>query len=295
MRRHAILGAGGVGLLVGAALARAGRDVVLLLRGETLAAYEGIVRVESRVLGDFEVTVRAHATLAEPVDVLWVTTKAPALEAALEVAPPEHAGLVVPLLNGLEHIATLRRRYAHVVPATVSVESERVAPGRVRQRSLFLRARFAPGGEVPAQELRAAGIDASIGAGEAEVLWGKLAFLAPLALATAAADAPFGAVRSDERRRALYERCRDEVCAVAAAAGAPQDAGALEELAAAAAYEMRSSLQKDVAAGRPDELDAIGGAVVRAAHRHGVPVPATEELVEAVAARRRATLAGGGR
>src|SRR5581483_665008 len=49
--RHAILGAGGVGLLVGGALARAGADVLLLLRPETLEAFDGTIRVESAVLG----------------------------------------------------------------------------------------------------------------------------------------------------------------------------------------------------------------------------------------------------
>jgi len=45
--RHAILGAGGIGGLVGAALARSGAQVVLLMRAETLAQYEGSMSVES--------------------------------------------------------------------------------------------------------------------------------------------------------------------------------------------------------------------------------------------------------
>ena len=63
MMRHAILGAGGIGGLVGAALARSGADVVLLMRPETLAGYDGRLTVESAVLGDFEVDVPAASEL----------------------------------------------------------------------------------------------------------------------------------------------------------------------------------------------------------------------------------------
>ena len=87
--RHAILGVGGIGGLIGGALARAGADVVLIMRAETLAGYDGRLAVESVVLGDFEVAVTAVSRLDRAVDVLWVTTKAPSLESALASAPPE--------------------------------------------------------------------------------------------------------------------------------------------------------------------------------------------------------------
>src|SRR5947207_10618129 len=87
--RHAVLGAGGIGGLVGAALARSGADVVLLLRTDSLAAYRGGLRVESAVLGDFEVDVPAVDRLRHEVDVLWVATKATNVKSALALAPPE--------------------------------------------------------------------------------------------------------------------------------------------------------------------------------------------------------------
>jgi len=48
---------------------------------------------------------------------------------------------------------------------------------------------------------------------------------------------------------------------------------------------MRSSMQKDAAAGRPIELDAIGGAVLRAAERGGTDAPVTARLVTELRAR----------
>ena len=218
--RHAVLGAGGVGLLVAGVLARAGRDVLLLLRPETLAGYDGTITVESVVLGAFAAPARAAPRLGEPVDVLWVATKATALDAALELAPPERVQVAVPLLNGVEHVARLRERFQHVVAASISVESERLAIGRVRQTSPFLRIVLAPGGEALAAELHEAGLeDVSLGAGEAAVLWSKLAFLAPLALATSAAGGPLAAVLGDTGWRERFEHCRAEVCTVVDGAG----------------------------------------------------------------------------
>jgi 2-dehydropantoate 2-reductase len=285
---HAVLGAGGVGLLVGGALARAGRDVVLLLRPQTLAAFDGTIRVDSVVLGDFVADARATTRLTERVDVLWVATKATQLDEALAAAPAEHVRTVVPLLNGVDHLAGLRERYPRVVAASISVESERVAPAQARQTSPFVRFAFGPGGETVAEELREAGFDdVTTGLPDVVVLWSKLAFLAPLALTTTAADAPIGLVRSAPEWRERLASCRDEVCAVAAAEGAPQDSQRLAALVEAAAPEMRTSMQKDVAAGRAPELDAIGGAVLRAADRHRISVPVTRELVELVASRPR--------
>ena len=268
--RHAILGAGGIGGLVGAALAQSGADVVLLMRPETLAGYDGRLTVESAVLGDFDVDVPAASGLERRVDVLWVTPKATALSSALELGPaPELVeGAAIPLLNGVDHLATVRARYPNTVAGAIRVESERVAPGRIRQSSPFLRVELADREDV-ASELRAAGIDARVRADEISLLWDKLAFLAPVALATAALDGPLGAVRDDAR----YLRCQDEAIAVARASGADIDEAALRALQQAAPAEMRSSMQKDVSAGLRPELDAIAGPIIRGGENTGFRCP----------------------
>ena len=280
--RHAILGAGGIGGLLAAALAREGADVVLLLRPDSLERYAGRLSVQSAVLGDFEADVPAAALLDRDVDALWVTTKATQLEVSLTLAPPDRVGaaVVIPLLNGVDHLALLRTHYRNVVAAAIRVESERLSPTQIRQSSPFLRMELA-GAESVADEVRAAGIDCSLRADELSLLWDKLAFLAPLALATTALGAPLGAVREDER----YRGCQDEALAVARAEGAHIDEEALRALQAAAPREMQSSMQKDVAAGRQPELDAIAGPILRGGRRHGIPVPNTHELVQLVAAR----------
>src|SRR5580704_8070100 len=80
--RHAILGAGGVGGMIGVALAKSGESVTLVLRPETLKNYPAELSLES-TLGSFSVPVERTATVAEPYDVLWITVKHTQLEAAL--------------------------------------------------------------------------------------------------------------------------------------------------------------------------------------------------------------------
>jgi 2-dehydropantoate 2-reductase len=288
--RYAILGAGGVGGLVGGALARTGADVLLLLRPETLGRHPARLRVESVVLGDFEVDVATASTLDRAVDVVWVTVKATQLEPALELAPPDRVGaaVVVPLLNGIDHAPVLRERYVRVLVGAIRVEAERVEPGLVRQKTPFARVDLAPGprrGEI-AEELRAAGFDVGLAPDAATLLWEKLAFLAPLALTTTALAAPVGAVQADPMWNRRLIRCHDETVAVGLAEGSALDPpGFRRVLRDFAGGEARTSMQKDFEAGRPLELDAIAGPIVRGGRLHGIATPATEDLVRLVEAR----------
>jgi len=285
-----------VGGFLAGALARDGRPVTLILRAETLAAYPAKIRVSSRVLGDFEAPVTLATELNQPVDALWITVKATQLHAAISATPANRIGdaLVVPLMNGVDHMTLLRSRYdpEHVVGGTIRVESERVAPGRIRQVSPFAAVRLAATGPaVPrvdelAGELRSAGLDCEVVEDETSLLWGKLVFLAPLALTTSAQGEPLGGVRAAPEWRVRLEACLDEACAVAEVVGARLDRTAILHLLLAAPDEMRSSMQKDIAAGREPELDAIGGPIVRFGRAHGLNVSTTEELMEMIAAAR---------
>lgn len=286
--RHAVLGAGGVGGFLGAALARAGREVLLLMREESLARYGGAMHVESAVLGDFEAELPAAATLERAVDVVWVATKATQLAGALERIPEGAAedAVVVPLLNGLDHVELLRRRFGStaVLPASITIESERVEPGLVRQLSGFASVVLSPAAQAEdvRNELIDAGIAASIGENEAGVLWRKLALLAPIALTTTLRGSDFGGVAADPAWRRRLEGCIREVAAVARADGVELDADGLIANIEHVPPELRSSMQKDREAGRPTEIDAVGGSVLRAAARHGLDAPTTQALVDGI-------------
>jgi 2-dehydropantoate 2-reductase len=286
--RYAILGAGGIGGLVGGALARSGADVLFVLRSESLARHPRSVRVESAVLGVFEVDVATVSALDSEVDVLLVSVKARQLEPALELAPPERVGaaVVVPLLNGVDHVAVLHERYEHVLAAAIGVESERVEPGLFRHMR-GSRITLAPGPrrDEIAGELRATGFEVALAPDEPTVLWEKLAFIAPLALTTTAHGGPVGAVRTEPEWNRRLMLCHDETVAVGLAEGAMLDPSKLRRMFDFPGGDMRTSMQKDFDGGRLLELDAIAGPVVRSGRRHRIATPATEELVRLVETR----------
>jgi len=285
---HAILGPGGVGGLIGASLARCGAPVTLVVRRETLAQYPCRLRLESP-FGNYDADVTVVAEVP-PVDVLWITVKATQLEAALgAVTHPESIRAMVPLLNGIDHLALLRSRYGaeKVIAATIAGETERVAPGHIIHRSPFERLNVSSAGQTllegTLEQLQQLGFECRFIDHEPTLMWGKLVFLASFALTSTAADKTTDEFFADPKWRQLGLSCIREGCAVAIAEGAKLD---VESVIASAMkmgnIRMRSSMQKDVELGKTPELDAIAGPILRGACRHGIDVPATRELVDAV-------------
>ncbi len=277
---------------MGGALARAGRPVTLLVRPGSQHRYPERLTVESETLGTFEAPVRVTDRFDEPFDVVWITVKATALEAALYAVPEQElgSGVVVPLLNGVDHVERLRERYGpeRVLPGTIRVEVEQLGPGRVRQLSSFVEVQVAPSpatlawAEVLSDELRGAGLGCEVSDDEVTMLWGKLCFLAPFALVTTASGGSLGVVRSDAGWSGRLEACVKEACAVGVAEGAKVAPEPVLAALEGAPDAFRSSMQKDVAAGRAPELDAIAGPILRGGSEHGIDVSETRDLVEQI-------------
>jgi 2-dehydropantoate 2-reductase len=287
--RHAILGAGGVGGLIGVALAKSGESVTLVLRPEALKDYPAELSLESP-LGSFSVPVDRVSSVATAYDVLWITVKATQLESALRsvTVDPGQLGAVVPLLNGIDHVAVLRARFGHdrVVPASIGVETERAAPGKIIHRGMAIRLAFSAIGESrlasTVEEFKKFGFACQFVPDEMKILWTKLSFLAPFALTTTAAALTIGEVNRDPAWRKRLEAVAREVAAVGTASGTPLDATAVLEYFDKTPQGGRSSMQKDVAAGKPPELDGIAGPILRGAKDHGIDVPVTRELVDMI-------------
>ncbi len=298
--RVAVLGPGGVGGLVAGVLVQAGTDVVVLAREPTAQAIaERGLEVRSVMFGEINARVSARARLQENVDVLIVATKAAGLGSALERVEVE-PGLVLPLLNGLDHLTVLRERFDPdtVLAGTIRVESDRPEPGVIVHTSQFLLIDMAThsqaalaGMEALAKVLEDAGVPVRVvlpvsERSEAQVMWSKLVRLNALACTTSAYDALLGQIRSTPKLRADLVACIEEACAVGQAEGA-EDVDpkvALGELELAH-DTLGSSMARDIAAGRPPELDAIPGAILRAGARHGLRCPTIERLVVMIAER----------
>ena len=297
--RVAILGVGGVGGFLAGALLRAGTPVTVVARESTAALIaERGVSVRSILLGDFVEHPAAVTELRQTPDALIVATKAVGLLEALDrirCEPP----LILPLLNGLDHLTVLRDRFvtppgdpARVVAGAIRIEADRPQPGLAVHTSPFLRIDIASDDpqaaraiEALAQTLRAADVPVWVLTSEADVLWSKLVRLNALACTTSAFDLPLGPIRDTPELRAELVGAVQEASAVARAEGADlPDGGVLGELDAAHAT-LGSSMARDIAEGRVPELDAIPGAVLRAGARHGLPCPTIERLVALIVQR----------
>ncbi len=277
--RIAILGAGAIGGMLGVFLAEAGREVVMVASDRTSTGINiGGLTLRSERYGERHVRVPARPWLAAPVDVVFVAVKAPDLLPALARVAPEllRGAVVVPLLNGIDHVPLLRAVFpqAVVVPMTVAVEATRVEPGVIEHTSPF--ADYAVSADHPdvavdlGAMLRSAGLDVDSSApDEATLLWRKLSFLAPFALLTTQARDAIGPAR--EARPELLDALVEETAAAAAADGAEINPGAVRERLAGLPAGMRSSMLKDALAGAQLELDAVAGPVLRAAP-DGAPV-----------------------
>ena len=143
----------------------------------------------------------------------------------MEAAPQ----LVLPLLNGLDHVAVLRERFAPetVVAGTIRVEADRPEPGVVVHTSKFLRVDMAsryPSARTAMERLAStlsdAGIPARVGDAEAQVMWSKFVRLNALACTTSAYDKLLGEIRSTPELRADLVGAIEEGCVVAQAEGA---------------------------------------------------------------------------
>jgi len=295
MNTAAVLGPGAVGGSLAVRLANSGVQVVCVAHPEAvgLIALAGLV-VESPE-GTLTARVEVVEQLAKPVDLLLVTVKAPVLDDAVGRVDPSavERGVVVPLLNGLEHMDVLRARFDGRVAAGSISHFQAYRAGRVQ----IIEATVAPvitiaseslsRGEVEAAAdlLRRGRIDVRVGQTEKRVLWHKLARIAPLAAVTSVSGRTVGELRTDPGWRQRLDSAIVEACAVAEADGVSLRPAAQWAIIEEMADETTTSAARDVAAGRRSELDALLGSVLRVGERLDVPCPTLTELAAAAGLR----------
>jgi 2-dehydropantoate 2-reductase len=292
--RIAVLGVGGVG---GMLAARTGAICVGTERTVAAIRSSGLTLVH----GETTTTVTRPAAverLEQPVSLLVVAVKAYDLEAALDRIAPEAIGgaVVLPLLNGLEHVGAIRARLepretvprGRPVVAAGSIgglEALSPEPGFVVHRTPGAVIRAASS-EMDRASLDGAlaplgvdGVEVIVSGDERDVLWDKAARLAVLAAATVASGRPIGELRDDEAWRPRLQGALDESCRVAEEDGAELEAAEQWAIIQAMPRDLTTSAARDAAAGRPTELDAITGSVVRAGRRLGVATPILDALL----------------
>ena len=287
--RIAVMGAGSTGGYFGGMLSRGGHDVSLVARGAQLEAIRanGLLVVRD----DDEFTVQCLATddpaKIGPVDLVLLCVKTYQNETAIPLMVPLVGAdtTVLCLQNGVDSYLTATEILGGqtVLPGAAFIEASRLGPGQVRQTGSLVRVIF---GETDGREtsrclaIRDAFIDSGI---PAEVLpdigvgqWEKFLFIATKAGITSMARATLAELMPQSHWRKVVHACLTEIDTVARANGVdlppdivPRTINYIEEHLA----DLQASMHHDLVAGRPLELDALNGAVVRAGLDSGVPTP----------------------
>jgi len=297
--RVAVVGAGGVGGYFGAKLAHGGTDVVFLVRGATLKALRTHgLRVES-IKGDFaldRVQANDDPTAIGAVDAILLTVKAWQIPDAVVSLKPmlKSDTAVIPLENGMEAPQQVAQILGskHALGGLCGIVSFAVEPGHIRHIGADPFVMFGELDNRPSErgeKLRAAfekaGVRAEIPPDINRSMWSKFLFIAPMSAIGAVTRLPIGAWRSMPETRELVTRALREVLAVAAAHEIDLGDDAVERTLDrydSLPPESTSSLQRDVMDGKPSELDAQLGAVVRMGTEKTTPTPVFDTLYRAL-------------
>ena len=291
--RIAIFGTGGAGGYFGAQLARAGEDVIFIARGEHLHAIQTQgLRVETP---KGEIVIHPAQATDDPaqvgvVDSVIVGVKTWQVTDAARAMQPMIGTetFVVPLQNGVEAPSQLAGVLGadHVLGGLCGTMSWIVGPGHIRSIG---EAHFIKFGELDkrpserAEQLRQAferaGVKVEVPSDIHVALWEKLLFVVSFGGVGAVTRAPIGVIRTLPETRWQLEQCMREIFAVAHARQIALSDGIIEKsmmFIDSLAPSGTTSLQRDIAEGKPSELEAWNGAVVRLGLGVGVATPLHE-------------------
>ena len=299
--RICVVGAGAVGGYFGAKMARAGHEVIFMARGAHLEA----IRLRGLIVrgprDDFRVRtqVEEQGEKVGPVDFVFYAVKTysnPEALPLLNVVAGDHA-VVFTFQNGVDSAPEIERVIGRgrVIGGAAYVATALVEPGVIEQTGQHLRIAF---GETTGDLSRVSGRVAMMDTlfREADLasepaangwvpLWEKYIYLAPFAAFTAAARQPIGPLWADADTRKLMMAAFKEVEAIARAERVPLRPGVLKRIVAYLDRldpNVRSSLLIDLQAGKPLEVDALLGSVVRRGLKRRVKTPVMAALYAAL-------------
>jgi 2-dehydropantoate 2-reductase len=290
----AVVGAGAMGCLYGAALHRGGAEVTLVDVDDA-----HIAAINQRGL---ELDTRAGVELlplpairpeqaSEPFDLVVLFTKTFPTDTALEgvakaIGPGPH---VLTLQNGLGNDEAVARHVApeRVIAGVSTLPSDLAGPGRVRSHGEGGSQIYpALGGDAGfaqrvADLLTAGGLPTSLAPDIQAAVWGKAIFNATMNTLCALTRRTPGFLGAHEESRTLIHAAVEEGVAAARACGVAIDGAAIHALTQVSVTDHadhEASMLQDVKADRRTEVDAIAGAIVRAAQGKGVATPVLETL-----------------
>jgi 2-dehydropantoate 2-reductase len=308
-----VLGAGAVGGYFGGRLAQAGADVTFLVRPQraALLAKAGL-RISSKAGGD--VSIAPQCVVAggvQPVyDIVLFTAKAYDLPSAIDAIAPAMAGgkgNVLPLLNGMSHLALLDAKFGreHVLGGVAYIASTLAPDGEIRHLNEFHRVAF--GARHAAQKAVCDAFAAAAAGSKSEfkltdaieqALWDKWVLLATMAGITCLMRAMVGDIVATGSGEKITLALLGEHAAVAKAEGFPTSDPVLQNYRGMLTKKgsvFSASMLRDIESGGQAEGDHILGAMLALARKHGLATPVLEIAathLEAYAARRKREATG---
>lgn len=291
-----VVGAGAVGGYFGGRLAESGTEVTFLVReGRYRQLKARGLRIHS-ALGDaqFAPALALSADEIEHPDVVMLAVKNYHLTGSLPVvqALAKRGARVLPLLNGVSHIETLREACglgpvlggSCFIEATLNAEGDVVHGNRLQEVTFGRLADAAGAPGAPDDEwletLRAAMDRARIGVTLSQQvlvdMWQKYIFLTALSGITSATRQPIGVAVGDDVTRTFLQGLIGEMVSIATAKGVALPSGAAQAVIDRLQQvpgTMTSSMHKDLEKRLPLELDSLQGTAVAMAESAGVPSP----------------------
>lgn len=292
--RFAVYGAGGIGGYFAAVLARAGYFVGLIARGRQLEAIrQNGLQIESP-RGNFEARPARVSDRPEEigsVNAVILAVKAWQVSEAAEAMRPllSTETKVLPLQNGVEAPEQLEKVLGreHTLIGLCKVLSAVTAPGHIRYVGMEATVslgesnggELSPNAKLLGDALRKAGVTVDTPADMQAALWGKLLFIAAMSGVGAVSRSTVGEIRQSPQTLELLREVMEEVRAVAIGRGVRLAAGVVAktlEFVETLPANGTASMQRDIADGKPSELEAIIGAIVRGGDQSGIATPVTD-------------------
>ena len=299
--KFAVLGAGGVGGIVGGYLALAGNDVTFIARGKHLAAIKEnglLLRTSHR--GDLAVPTAKGCAIDEyddTPDVIFVCFKYYSLPAAIEFSK-RYAGdhtLVIPLLNVFGTGAVMQKKLpgVTVLDGCVYIYGMVESPGIVAQPASILRVfyGFRPDMnrrlELLAEKLEPvlnqAGIEGHFTEQIQREALQKFSYVSPLGAAGLYFDAVSGDFLKEGEPRSLFVGLIKEIEALGNGMGIQFEKSLVDvnlKLMDSFTKDLTTSMQRDVAHGGPSEFDGLVHRVPRLGKEYHVPTPLYDKISE---------------
>ncbi len=292
----AVFGAGGVGGYFGGRLAQAGMDVTFIARGEHLHAMKEKGLFVESISGNFAsspVKVAANCNNVGVVDLILVAVKGWQVEKVAAAMAPMvgEKTLILPLLNGVEAVDKLSLELGEdkVLNGLCGLFAKVVAPGRI---SHFGAKPFIKLGEQSNQTTdratllqqtldKADGMKVLLVDDIAAAVWEKFVFIASTSGVGSVTRAPFGVIREQPQTRQMLRSLVSEIVDVAKALKIQVSDTLAEDVWAiieSADPSNDTSMQRDIIAGKPSELQSQIGAVIRMGKKTGLKTPYSDMI-----------------